>query len=124
MCGDVTSCLRDPWLDVGGAGQTHGLRERLVHVPSYEPLLRPLIARIRIDRGALGGMYLDQRAELAAEVGPPAVLRSTASQVWSKRFIIADKVVKPHRLTRCGDDGGDGLLVLRPEAVDQQRLEV
>ena len=124
MCGNVAPCLGDPWLNVGGAGQAHGLRERLIYVTSHEPLLGPLIARIRIDRRTLRGMHFDQGTELASEIGPPAVLWPTASQVWSKRFIIADKVVKPHRLTRCGDDGGDGLLVLRPEAVDQQRLEV
>ena len=107
-----------------GARQTHGLGERLVDVAGRQPLQRAVVARIGIRRRALGAMHLDQRAELAPEVGPPAVLRTAAAKVGSKRLIIGDEVVEPNGLMRCGDDGRDGLLVLLAEAIDQQRLEI
>ena len=61
-------------------------------------------------------MDFDQAAELAPEIGPPAVLRTAAAKIGPERFIFGDEVVEPDRLVRSGDDRRDGLLMLLAEA--------
>src|SRR5947209_4095226 len=76
--GDVTPRLLDPNARALRPWQPHRLCQRLVDVSSGEELARPVVARLRIGRRPLRAMNLDQRAELALEVGPPAVLRAAA----------------------------------------------
>ena len=124
MGGDIAAGLGDPIAGARRAGQAHGLGQRLIDVARRQPLRRAAIARIGIGRGTIGRMHFDQAAELAAEIGPPAVLRAALAKLRPERIIFGDQVVQPDRLMRRGDDGRDRRLVLRAEPIDQQILEV
>ena len=104
MGGDVAPRLGDPGARAHRTGQAHGLGQRLIDVARRQSLQRAMVARVGARRGTVGAVDLDQRAELALEIGPPAVLRPAAAEVGPERLIFGDQVVEPDRLMRRGDD--------------------
>ena len=85
MSGDIAARAVDPRGGVSNPRHPHRLGQRLVDIAGVEPLERADEARVGADRGALGAMDLDQRAELVLDVAPPIVLRATAAEVRPER---------------------------------------
>ena len=81
MDDDVAPRLADPVPGPRRSWKAHGLGERLVDIAADQFLPSACVARLRIDRWPFRRMDFYQLAELAAEIGPPAILGASAPEV-------------------------------------------